>query len=85
MYQEIQKNEQLKESFVTALKENTVEDFLKANDCEGTVEDVMKFMNSKREGELCDDDMEKVAGGACTTRSCKCPYSQYCTNMGRCE
>ena len=66
LYQEIQANEQLKEAFVTALKENTVEDFLKANDCEGTVEDVMKFMNSKREGELCDDDMEKVAGGACS-------------------
>jgi len=66
LYQEIQANEQLKESFVTALKENRVEDFLKANDCEGTVEDVMKFMDSKREGELSDDDMEKVAGGACS-------------------
>ena len=31
-------------------KESTVEDFLKANDCEETIEDVMKYIESKREG-----------------------------------
>ena len=66
LYQEIQENEKLKKAFITALKENTIEDFLKANGCEGTTADVMKFMNSKKEGELSDDDMEKVAGGDCS-------------------
>jgi len=72
LYQEIQANEELKAGFVAALKESTVEDFLKANGCEGTIEDVMKFMNSKKEGELADDDMEKVAGGACVCTEHAC-------------
>ena len=65
LHQEILENEELKTAFITALKENTIEDFLKSNGCEGTTADVMIFMNSKKEGELSDDDMEKVAGGDC--------------------
>ena len=82
LYQEIMENEEKKTAFAAALKENKIEDFLKANDCEGNVEDVMKFMKNKKEGELADDDLEKVAGGCMSSftcnMTCMCTDGMYC-------
>lgn len=37
--------------------------FLKANDCDATAEDFVKFVKSNSEGELSDDAAGEVAGG----------------------
>ena len=69
-YEEIKNSEELKKQFADALKENKLEDFLKAHDCDASVKDVMTFLNGLKEGELTDDDLDKVAGGGCTTMTC---------------
>lgn len=33
-------------------------------------EDVMNYMNNIKEGAISDDDLDQVAGGACTSGGC---------------
>ena len=71
LYKEVQENEELKKEFITAFKEGKVEDFLKAHDCDATVDDVMAFLNSTKEETASEDDLAKVAGGGCSSNGCK--------------
>lgn len=63
LYKEIQNDETLKQEFISSFKEGGVEEFLKAHDCDATAEDVMKYMNSLKDGAVSDDDLDQVAGG----------------------
>ena len=65
LYNEIQSNEVMKESFIAAARENRLADFLREHDCTASVADVMEYINGVREGEVSDDDLDSVAGGNC--------------------
>ena len=70
LYSEVKKNEELKKAFVSAYKEGRVEEFLKAHECDASVSDVNDFLSNTKIEELSDDDLEKVAGGGCSSLSC---------------
>ena len=70
LYEEIKVNDELKAAFSAALKENKVEEFAKAHECEASAADIMAYIQSIKSGELSVDDLENVAGGVCTSFSC---------------
>ena len=75
LYKEVQENEELKKEFISAFKEGRIEEFLKAHDCDATSADVMAFVTSQRDETATEDDLEKVAGGWCTTCNCTHGYT----------
>lgn len=93
MYEEIRNNDELKKAFVTAVKNSTVEDFLKAQGCETSIEDLNEFLTDKAEEirPLSMEDLSAVAGGikyteqtyecsfdGCTGGSCSCTCIRDC-------
>ena len=63
LYNEINASEELKK-VVSAIKDKEAfADFLKEHGCEASVEEFIKFVNSQREGEISDEDVEAAAGG----------------------
>ena len=64
LYNEILADEGLKEQLKAAAKENKVEEFLKTQGCEATVDEVKEFINSKKEVSV--DELDSAAGG-CNT------------------
>ena len=69
LYAKIIASDELKKALVEAMKANKLEDFLKAHDCEATVEEVQEFVETKAAAnapiELSDDQLKYVAGGSC--------------------
>ena len=65
MYEEIRNSDELKKAFVAAVKNNTVEDFLKAQGCETSAGELQEFLAEKAEEikPLSLEDMRTVAGG----------------------
>lgn len=64
LYNEILKSNELKTAFANAVKENKVAEFLKANDCDATLEETTEFLKGiQKSGELSDDELDNVAGG----------------------
>ncbi len=65
LYNEIIGNDELQEAFAEAAREGTLEDFLKAHDCEATAAEAEAFLKEKQnqKGELSDNELEDVAGG----------------------
>ena len=78
LYDEIRESEDLKKEFTSALKENRVESFAKAHDCNATTADVMAFLTSIKEEKLTEDDLGKVAGGCDVTNEIGC--TKLCTD-----
>ena len=70
LYKEVQKDEELKKTFVTAYREGKTEVFLKAHDCDASVSDVNDFLNNAKSETASEDDLAKVAGGGCTSFTC---------------
>ena len=70
IYAEAIKNESLRNELMTAVQEKKLADFLKAHDCDTTVEEIRDFLADQQakaqrgEIELSIDDLEDVAGGA---------------------
>ena len=60
---EIKTSEELQKKLVEAAKNNTLAEFLKELGCEATVEEFINALKP-REGELGDDELGAVAGGA---------------------
>ena len=68
LYKEVIASDDLKKEFMEIVgdKENgekKVEEFLKKNGCDATLEDLKKFFEEKSEEELGEEDLETVAGG----------------------
>ena len=65
LYNEVLKSEELKKAFSEAVQNKTVEDFLKAQGCEASMEDVAAFLKEQqaKSGELADNELDNVAGG----------------------
>ena len=79
LYKEVIGNDGLKEKFITATKEGSLADFLKEHECDADVKDVMTFVNGVKESAVSDDDLDKVAGGCCTSVTCGCePPTKVC-------
>ena len=64
LYNGILADEGLKEQLKSAAKENKVEEFLKAQGCEATTDELKEFINSKKEVSL--DELDSAAGGCAT-------------------
>ena len=60
---EIKASEELQKKLVEAAKNNTLAEFLKELGCEATVEEFINAIKPQ-EGELSDDELGAVAGGA---------------------
>ena len=64
LYDEIMASDELKKQFV-ALKPEQVEEFVKSQGCDATMDDIKEFLKVKmhEEKELSLDELENVAGG----------------------
>ena len=65
---EIKTSEELQKKLVEAAKNNTVAEFLKELGCEATAEEFINALQP-REGELGDDELGAVSGGANITEA----------------
>ena len=65
LYTEIMGSDELKKAFVEAGKSGKVMDFLKANGCEATAEDIKAFLKEKADQPLSEEELDSVAGGGC--------------------
>ena len=62
-YKEIMESEELKNA-ISEIKDKTIlADFLSSHDCEGTVDEFVKYVQSQSEGEIGDDTAAEIAGG----------------------
>ena len=82
LYDEIIKSDDLKKTFVEAMKENRVIDFLRERGCEGTVEEIREFLLEKavedKPLELSMERLKEVAGGVESILSQPCTISDTC-------
>lgn len=65
LYQEILTNDELKKAFLEATRDDKVNDFLKAQGCDATEEDIEAMMQERSNQEMTDEELDDVAGGAC--------------------
>ena len=76
LYSEIIASNEQKKAFVEAMKADKIEDFLRANDCEATAEEVREYIETKAAEdtpiELSEDELKNVAGGTIVTESIVC-------------
>ena len=65
LYKEVMASEELKKTFAQAAKDNKVSDFLKAQGCDATEDELKAFIQEKAGSDkpLSEDDLENVAGG----------------------
>ena len=79
LYDEVKKSDDLKKSLAEAVKAGKVTEFLKAHDCDATVDELKEFVAEKAAQdspiELSEDELEKVAGGHRVSNFC----SKACT------
>lgn len=61
-YAEVKDNKELQQAFQAAVENGTAEAFLKEQQVDATLEELMAFGNTKR-GELSDDELDNVSGG----------------------
>lgn len=64
LYNELIASDELKTAFAEAAKDGKAQEFLKAHGCEATMEELTAFLKG-RTGELCDEELDQVAGGGC--------------------
>lgn len=66
LYTELLSSEGMKKELAKAMKENKVEEFLKANGCNATVKEAVAFMKekSKKQGEISDAELDSISGGS---------------------
>ena len=69
LYTEIMGSDELKKAFVEAAKGGKVADFLKANGCEATAEEIKAFLQEKADQPLSDEELDSAAGGGCSKTS----------------
>jgi hypothetical protein len=65
LYNEIIGSEDLKAAFAEAAKSGKTAEFLKAQGCEATQEELKTFLKSQT-GELSDEELDNASGGGCS-------------------
>ena len=68
-YAKITASADLKKKAVEAAKSGKIEEFLKENGIDVTVDQIKEYINSKK-GELSKDELNMAAGGECTADEC---------------
>ena len=68
LYKEIINSDELKIAFTEAAKAGKALEFIKAQGCETTEEELKAFL-SKQSGELSDDELDNAAGGTCNNET----------------
>ena len=65
LYKEVMASDELKAAFAQAAKDKKVADFLKAQGCDATEDDLKAFFEEKTKDDqpLSEDELENVAGG----------------------
>ena len=70
LYEEVKASDDLKKALAEAEKSGKTTEFLKANDCDATLDELKEFIAEKaaynKPIELSDDELENVAGGICS-------------------
>ena len=61
LYRDILSNEELKAQFAEAIKAQKLEEFLKAQGCKATPEEVKEFLESQKDASV--DVLDSIAGG----------------------
>ena len=67
LYKEIIAGDELKKAFVEAAKNGKVAEFLKAQGCQATAEEIKAFLAEQENGQLADEELDSAAGGTCNT------------------
>ena len=80
-YEEVKASDDLKKSLAEAVKSGKVTEFLKANGCDATADELKEFVAGKaaqdRGIELSEEELEMVAGGKVT----HIKVSGFCTTL----
>lgn len=68
LYEEVKASDELKKALAAAVKADKVTDFLKANGCDATAEELKEFVAEKVKSgktlkELSESELDNVAGG----------------------
>ena len=73
LYTEVMASDELKAAFAQAAKDNKVADFLKAQGCDATEEEVNTFLAEKTSDDkiLSKDELDIVAGGTAHRHRCR--------------
>ena len=66
LYTEIIGSDELKKAYLEAAKGGKIAEFLKAQGCEATEEEIKAFLKEKADHPLSDADLDSVAGGGCS-------------------
>ena len=71
LYKEVMASDELKKALLDAAKDGKVMDFLKANGCDATEEELKALFEKKSEDkELTADELDNIAGGeSCTKKA----------------
>ena len=79
VYDEVKASDDLKKALAEAVKAGKVTEFLKANGCDATLDELKEFVaekvNKDKPVELSEDELEMVAGGRRLSSDC----SRTCT------
>ena len=65
LFAEIMASDEMKKAFAEAAKEGKVLDYIRANGCEATMEEVQTYLKEKADRELSEEELDSAAGGAC--------------------
>lgn len=65
LYAEIIGNDELKKAYLEAAKGGKIAEFMKANGCDATAEEIKAFLKEKANQELSEEELDNVAGGGC--------------------
>ncbi len=64
LYAKVCEDDELKKEYLEAKNAGTLKEFLKKNACEFKAEELKKFIEAKKNGELADDELDAVSGGS---------------------
>ena len=65
LFAEIMASDEMKKAFTEAAKEGKVLDYIRANGCEATMEEIQTYLKDKADRELSDEELDSAAGGTC--------------------
>ena len=77
LYDEIMVSDELKAAFAEAAKGGKAEEFLKAQGCEATAEELTAFLKGRTSDELSDEELNNVAGGGCKKKRIRVPVNPH--------
>ena len=75
LYTEILGSDEMKKSFAEAARDGKISEFLKAQGCEATMEEIQAFLKEKAGKQLSDEELDNAAGGTCNKETAAEAYA----------